>query len=53
MTTDRELDEILAEIGREHRAIEAPQRLQAVLQAETGRRKDSRRPLSDHRRRSH
>lgn len=27
MTTDRELDEILAEIRREHRAIDAPQTL--------------------------
>jgi len=40
MTTDRELDEILAEIGREHRAIEAPQTLEAALHAEAGRRKD-------------
>lgn len=41
MTTDRELDEILAEIGREHRAIDAPQTLEAALRAEAGRRKDS------------
>ena len=41
MTMDRELDEILAEIGREHRAIEAPQTLEAALRAEAGRRKDS------------
>lgn len=39
MTTDRELDEILAEIGREHRAIGAPQTLEAALHAEAGRRK--------------
>jgi hypothetical protein len=31
MTTNRELDEILAEAGREHRSIEAPERLEAVL----------------------
>jgi hypothetical protein len=31
MTTDRELDEILAEIGREHRAIGAPGRLEPLL----------------------
>lgn len=31
MTTDREIDEILAEIGREHRAIGAPQKLESVL----------------------
>jgi hypothetical protein len=41
MTTDRELDEILAEIGREHRTIDAPQTLEAALRAEAGRRKDS------------
>jgi hypothetical protein len=41
MTTDRELDEILAEIGREHRAIDAPKTLEAALHAEAGRRKDS------------
>lgn len=33
MTTDRELDEILAEIGREHRAVGAPERLESVLRA--------------------
>lgn len=36
MTTDRELDEILAEIGREHRAIGAPQRLEAALRTAAG-----------------
>jgi|SRR5947207_1826601 len=41
MTTDRELDEILAQIGREHRAIDAPQRLGAALRAEAARRKHS------------
>ncbi len=41
MTTDRELDEILAEIGREHRAMDAPKTLEAALHAETGRRKNS------------
>jgi hypothetical protein len=41
MTMDRELDEILAEIGREHRAIDAPQTLETVLHAEADRRKDS------------
>ena len=41
MTTDRELDEILAEIGREHRTIDAPQTLEAALHAEAGRRRDS------------
>jgi hypothetical protein len=41
MTTDRELDEILAEIGRAHRAIDAPKTLEAALYAEAGRRKDS------------
>jgi hypothetical protein len=41
MTTDRELDEILAEIGREHRSIHAPQTLEAALRSEAGRRKDS------------
>ena len=41
MTTDREVDEILAEIGREHRAMDAPQRLEAALRAETSRRKNS------------
>ncbi len=41
MTTDRELDEILAEIGREHRAIGAPQRLEAALRAAADSRKDA------------
>lgn len=31
MKADRELDEILAEIGREHRAMDAPERLESVL----------------------
>jgi hypothetical protein len=31
MTNDRELDEILAELGREHRAIGAPEWLEPVL----------------------
>jgi hypothetical protein len=31
MTTNRELDEILAQIGREHRAIDAPERLESIL----------------------
>ena len=31
MTTNRELDEILAEVGREHRAIVAPERLEPML----------------------
>ena len=31
MKNDRELDEILAEIGREHRAIVAPERLEPML----------------------
>ena len=31
MTTDRELDEILAEIGRGHRAVGAPERVEARL----------------------
>jgi hypothetical protein len=39
MTTDRELDEILAEIGRQHRAIDAPDRLEPVLRAAAGSRK--------------
>jgi hypothetical protein len=39
MTTDRELDEILAEIGREHRAIGAPDRLESVLCAAPAGRK--------------
>ena len=39
MRTDRELDEILAEIGREHRAIGAPDRLEPLLRAAAGSRK--------------
>ncbi len=39
MTTDRELDEILAEIGREHRAIGAPDKLESLLWAAAGSRK--------------
>lgn len=41
MTRDRELDEILAEIGREHRAIGAPQSLEAALRAAADSRKDA------------
>ena len=41
MTTDRELDEILAEIGREHRAMGAPQRLEMALRAAADSRKDA------------
>jgi len=40
MTTNRELDEILAEIGREHRAIAAPRRLETELRNATESRKD-------------
>lgn len=40
MTRDRELDEILAEIGREHREIGAPERLEPVLRARACGRKD-------------
>jgi hypothetical protein len=39
MRTDRELDEILAEIGREYRAVDAPDSLEAVLFAAVGNRK--------------
>jgi hypothetical protein len=39
MTTDKRLDEILAEIGREHRAIGAPDKLEHVLRAAAGNRK--------------
>jgi hypothetical protein len=39
MTTDRELDDILAELGREHRAINAPDKLEHVLRAAAGSRK--------------
>ena len=31
MTTDKEIDEILAKIGREHREIGAPEKLESVL----------------------
>jgi len=41
MTTDRELEEILAEIGREHRAMGAPQRLEAALRVAADSRKDA------------
>jgi hypothetical protein len=41
MTTKTELDEILAEIGREHRAIGAPEGLKAVLFAAADGRKDA------------
>jgi hypothetical protein len=41
MTTERELDEILAEIGREHRAMGAPDSLERVLCAAVGSRNDS------------
>lgn len=36
MSIDRELDEILADIGREHRAIGAPERLEPLLCAAVG-----------------
>ena len=36
MTTDRQLDEVLAELGREHRAIGAPETLERVLCAAAG-----------------
>jgi hypothetical protein len=39
MSTERELDKILAEIGREHRAIGAPERLETVLCAAVAGRK--------------
>jgi hypothetical protein len=39
MTTERELDEILAEIGREHRSIGAPDKLESLVRTATdGRR---------------
>ena len=41
MTTDRELDEILAEIGREHRAIGAPDKLESLLRTAAGSNKDA------------
>ena len=40
MTTERKLDEILAEIGREHRAIGAPRSLEAALRSAAEARKD-------------
>ncbi len=39
MTNNRDLDEILAELGREHRAIDAPDSLEPVLRAAAGARK--------------
>ncbi len=39
MTTNRELDKILAEVAREHRAIGAPERLEATLFAAAAGRK--------------
>jgi len=45
MTTERELDEILAEIGRQHRATGAPGRLEsALLAAVDGRRSSIEKP---------
>jgi hypothetical protein len=41
MTTDRELDEILAEMGREHRAIGAPDKLEPLLCAAAASRKNA------------
>ena len=41
MTNDRELDEILAEIGREHRSMGAPDRLEPVLRTAAGNRKNA------------
>lgn len=41
MTTDREIDEILAEIGREHRQIGAPEKLESVLRTAAGGRRNS------------
>ena len=41
MTTDRELDEILAEIGREHRTIGAPDKLEPLLCAAAGSRNNA------------
>jgi hypothetical protein len=38
MKIDREMDEILGEIGREHRGTNAPPRIEAALRAETTRR---------------
>jgi len=39
MTNDRELDEVLAELGREHRVIGAPETLESVLRGAAGSRK--------------
>jgi hypothetical protein len=39
MTTNQELDEILAEVGREHREIGAPERLEPILFAAAGSKK--------------
>lgn len=39
MTTNRELDEILSEIGREHRSISAPEKIEHVLFAAAGSKK--------------
>ena len=44
MTTDRELNEILAEIGREHRTIGAPEKLEPLLRAAAGSRKSAATP---------
>ena len=41
MTMDRELNEILAEIGREHRAMGAPESLEAALRAAAESRQDT------------
>jgi hypothetical protein len=41
MTTDREIDEILAEIGREHRQIGAPEKLVSVFRTAAGGKKSS------------
>ena len=40
MTTNRELDEILAEIGREHRSMGAPERLEPMLFAAAGQQEE-------------
>ncbi len=40
MTTDREIDEILAEIGREHRQIGAPEKVESVLRTAAGGKKN-------------
>jgi len=41
MRTDREIDEILTEIGREHRQIGAPEKLESVLRTAAGGKKNS------------